>query len=204
MRSFYLCGGLLISTFYMNHCHAVDVSLLGGGSFYSDFKTEQDNDSSAEKVAIESSAGWTVRLNLLPQDNTQWELYYSHNPSTIAISQGETEDESFKLTIELLHIGGVYYIENSKFNEYAGATFGATHFIPENDKYDDAYDFSTALFGGAGIAITDSLLINLDLRLVWTSFNSSAAIFCSGGCVVTLQSQAWTMMQTQIGLTYRF
>ena len=57
---------------------------------------------------------------------------------------------------------------------------------------------------GTNYRFTDNLLLRLDVRWLATFFDSNGAAFCSGGCVIGVSSQAYSQVQANIGLMFRF
>ena len=88
------------------------------------------------------------------------------------------------LTIDSLHLGGVYKPGTKKIRPYAAASAGLTLYNPGTAGQGTTAGFSFALGGGADFILDDWISFRLDGR-GWLTFASGALYGgCNGGCSI--------------------
>ena len=118
----------------------------------------------------------------------------------LMLTKAEGADAGFILAANLA------YNFNLKGNlrPFVLAGIGAGFFSPKDSTLEDETKFSAQVGAGTNYRFTDNLLLRLDVRWLATFFDSNGAAFCSGGCVIGVSSQAYSQVQANIGLMFRF
>jgi hypothetical protein len=117
-----------------------------------------------------------------------------------------TGDPLFDLSVEYYHVGGLYLIEveSDRVRPFVSGSFGLTRLNPQGDDLSTETQLSLALGGGAKFFITEHLGLRLDARGIFTALNSNGAVFCSGGCAISVQSSGFIQGELNAGVVVRF
>ena len=196
---------LAIST----NSHSVEIipilGFRGGGEFI-----DNTNDT---KHTLESSEIYGLILSFPYERAKNIEVYYSHqstNLNSITIvppgsppSAGSTEN--IPLTIDYLHIGGTAPIsENKNLQTFVSGGLGFTY---SSADYPDAQSDLRASFSiGIGLRwpMTERLSLRLETRGLATLYNNNSAIFCNGGCSISVNGNLFMQGEVFAGLGFKF
>jgi hypothetical protein len=177
-----------------------------GGSF-SDVTT-------GSKLPIEASGVGAVSLDLRfdPRMGTQLQFYISRQKSDVDTRNATPPlpplsplPAKFPLTVTYAHIGGTAFIDK-KIGEgvYLVGGIGATLFEPDLEGFANELRPSVSLGIGYQLPLGQTVALRFEARGYATLVNSDSALFCSGGCVVSIKGDTITQGDVQIGLSFRF
>jgi hypothetical protein len=175
-----------------------------GGSF-NDITT-------GSKLPIEASGAWAVSLDWRFDPSTQLQLFASRQNSDVDARQatppnppGTPLPAKFPMAVTYAHFGGTSWLEKRiGQGAYLAGGIGATLFEPDLEGLANELRPSLSLALGYQIPLGERLALRLEARGYATLVNSSSALFCSGGCVISIKGNTVTQGEVQIGLSYRY
>ena len=194
---------LLFST----NIYAVEIiPLLGfrGGGEFTDNSTNQ-------KHTLESSEVYGLILSFPYEHGKTFEVYYSHQSTqldSITISDSETastDTVNIPLTIDYLHFGGTApIVADENLQTFVSGGLGFTYMSPD---YTGAQSDLRASFSvGLGLRwpITERIALRLETRGLATLYNNNSAIFCNGGCAISVNGNLFLQGEVFAGLGFTF
>ena len=197
-----LLGTLL--TFSINS-YSVEITPLlgyrGGGEFIDTVNNKQHN--------IVSSDIYGLIIGFPYERGKNLELYYSHQSSELKSvdisvpSLPATTD--IPLSIDYLHIGGTAPISDTKdLKTFVSGGVGFTYLSP--DLSGAQSDLRASLSIGVGLKwpITERFALRLETRGLATMFNNNSAIFCNGGCTLSVNGSFFFQGEVFAGASFRF
>jgi len=191
---------------------AVDIapfvaSRFGGNVNVNDSGTTSGTSTETEsrlELGDSTSYGLILDFDLDPQ--RQIEVYLSRQNTQLTASQLYLGYSQFDLTVDYYHIGGLYFPDypegGGRFRPFVSGTFGVTRMDPKGAGLSTEDFFSLAVGGGATYFPVKHLGLRFDARVIYTAVHTDSAIFCSGGCVVSVSSEGF--MQTELGASVVF
>ena len=191
--------------FFSGNIYSVEVIPLlgfrGGGEF---IDTIDD-----KKRTLESSDIYGLILSWPYERGKNFEVYYSHqstNLNSITISTPVPNNSvDIPLTIDYLHFGGTAPIsDKDKLKTFVSGGLGFTYMSPD---YTGAQsDLRASLSIGVGLKwpMTDRISLRLETRGLATLYNNNSAIFCSGGCAISVSGNMFLQGEVFAGLGFRF
>ncbi len=197
---------LITLLFISGNSYAVEITPLlgyrGGGEFI-------DTDT-GQKHTINSSEIYGLIIGFPYQRGEQIEIYYSHQSSDLnsvnidipAVTTGNTD---IPLSIDYLHIGGttpIYDEENLK--TFLSGGLGFTYLSPDLRGLQSDLRASFSIGIGLKWPVTKNMALRLETRGLATLFNSNAALFCNGGCSLTVNGSLFFQAEVFAGLAVRF
>jgi len=173
----------------------------GGGEFI--------DDSTDTKHTLESSEVYGLIVSWPYERGKNFEIYYSHQEtqlnsiSTTAPAPNNSVD--IPLSIDYLHFGGTAPIsDEEKLKTFVTGGLGFTYMSPD---YTGAQSDMRASFSiGVGLKwpMTDRLSLRLETRGLATLYDNNSAIFCSGGCAISVNGNLFLQGEVFAGLGFRF
>ena len=198
-------ASLVTLLFFSAKTYAVEITpLLGyrGGGEFIDTVTEQ-------KHTVVSSESYGLIIGFPYEHGKQIEIYYSHQSSDLNSINIDTptgtDNTDIPLTIDYLHIGGTAPISNEgKLKTFVTGGLGFTYLSPDftNAQSDLRASFSIGI--GLKWPITEKIALRLETRGLATLFNSNAALFCNGGCALSVNGSLFFQAEVFAGLAIRF
>ena len=191
--------------FFSGNIYSVEVIPLlgfrGGGEF---IDTIEDRNRT-----LESSDIYGLILSWPYERGKNFEVYYSHqstNLNSITISTPAPDNSvDIPLTIDYLHFGGTAPIsDEDKLKTFVSGGLGFTYMSPD---YTGAQsDLRASLSIGVGLKwpMTDRIALRLETRGLATLYNNNSAIFCSGGCAISVSGNMFLQGEVFAGLGFRF
>ncbi len=185
---------------------ATDLTLLGGYQYNADFEI-------AEDAALQGNAGDDIALDGGAALGLALDFEFYGNPDQrvglhLSRAQGSFESDSgladTDMDITHLHFTGMSYYPTGRWENFVLAGVGATHFDPADAALDSDTRFSLQIGGGTNYRLSERLLLRLDARWFLSFFSDSAAVFCSGGCIIAVKSETYSQVQVNAGLMWRF
>jgi opacity protein-like surface antigen len=185
--------------------HSIEITpLLGyrGGGEFIDTDTEQ-------KHTIVSSSVYGLIAGWPYGQGRDIEIYYSHQSSdlkSVNVSLPSTSQVvDLPLTIDYLHIGGTAPItEGKKFKSFVSGGFGFTYLSPDFSGLQSDLRASFSIGVGAKWPITNNVAFRLEARGLATLYNSNSALFCNGGCSLTVNGSMFLQGEVFAGVAFKF
>ena len=168
-----------------------------GGSF-----TDVD---SGQKLKLDSSAAGSLALDFGLDSSRQWQIFLSHQRTDMSLAgTSASAGESLGMNVTYLHFGGTNFFggEVGK-GAYVVGGLGATVFDPDAG-LDAELRASINLGIGYQVPVGDTFALRFEARGYATLVNSSGGLFCSGGCVVSIEGDVVTQGELMLGLSARF
>jgi hypothetical protein len=153
-----------------------------------------------------SHVSFAVAFDLALEEETQYELFYSRERTSLGASAPAPSDT----VIEYLHLGGTLLVGAlPRYQPYIIGTLGATRFSPDSSAGTDRIYFSVSLGAGVRIPLKEHLAVRLEARGYATFFSSNTSVFCRSdqtGGVCQIHGSGSTFFQGDIlaGLAYTF
>ena len=176
-------------------------SLRTGGEF-------QEEDSDVTYDAADSS-GYGLIWNTRSDGNTEWEVYFSHQPTDVERVDPQLDSPDFDLDIYTLQLGGTYLFDSKGVQTYLAMTLGGTHMKADSE----AGDSETFLSGsiGLGFKFLESQRVGLRLegRYHGVLVQDNSKLFCRTGpdlnaCLVEIEGDFFSQFELFAGVTFRF
>jgi hypothetical protein len=184
---------------------AVDIAPFVAQRFGGDIDIEDSGAGTTTRLELDdaSSYGLIFDFDLDPQ--RQIEVYLSRQDTQLQASQPFQGYSLFDLTVDYYHIGGLYFpTEGGRFRPFVSGTLGLTRMDPQGAGLSTENFFSLALGGGATFFPARNLGLRFDARAIYTATDTGGAIFCSGGCVVSVSSEGFWQMELGAAVVLRF
>lgn len=189
--------------------HATDFEitpLVGyrfGGKLH-DASLDQDRD-------IQEHSSFGLALDLLKTPDTQWELTYSRQNTSIEPLSGAAAPGSVDLTVDYVQFGGTYFFSENGHegaDPYVVGGLGVTHFNPSGAGLDDRYEPSLNVGLGLRVPLTPRVLLRFEGRGYVTFVDTKGSIFCksdAAGAACTIHARASGLWQIEalVGIAFR-
>ena len=191
--------------FFSTSSYSVEIIPLygfrGGGEFV--------DDTTDTKHTLESSDIAGLILSFPYEYGKTFEIYYSHQSTQLnSISTSEpapNDSVNIPLTIDYLHFGGTApIVADENLQTFVSGGLGFTYMSPD---YTGAQSDLRASFSiGLGLRwpITDIISLRLETRGLATLYNNNSAIFCSGGCAISVNGNLFLQGEVFAGLGFKF
>jgi hypothetical protein len=186
--------------------HAKDyaITLYGayrdGGSF--------TDTSTGKSLDIEGSGAAAASLDFPLDASRQVQVFYSRQSSKLGIEQttaAPSVGSQLPLTVSYVHIGGSNFFSGRVGQgPYLVGGLGITVFDLRLSGSDTEVRPSLNLGIGYQVLLGDSIALRFEARGYATLVNSSGGLFCSGGCVISIQGDTVTQGEALLGLSLRF
>ena len=173
----------------------------GGGDF-----VDISND---KKHTIESSEVYGLILAFPYEYEKTIEVYYSHQDSALnsinVSTPTPTGTANIPLTIDYLHVGGTAPISEQKdLQTFVSGGLGFTYLSPDFTAAQSDMRASLSIGIGLKWAMTDKISLRLETRGFATLYNNNSAIFCNGGCNISINGNMFLQGEVFAGLAFRF
>jgi opacity protein-like surface antigen len=189
--------------------HATDFEIapLAGYRFGGQLK-----DSSVdENRDIQAHSSFGLALNLAKTPDTQWELTYSRESTSVEALSGAAAPGSVDLTVDYLQVGGTYFFSEEGHegaDPYVVGGLGVTHFNPTGAGLEDRYEPSLNVGLGLRVPLTPKVALRLEGRGYVTFVDTKGSIFCksdAAGAACTIHARASGLWQIEalVGIAFR-
>ncbi len=174
----------------------------GGGEFV-------DTDTQKKHTVVSSNV-YGLIIGFPYERGKDIEVYYSHQSSEIRsvnITQPAptTSNADIPLTIDYLHIGGTAPItEQDNFKTFVSGGLGFTYLSPDFAGLQSDLRASFSIGVGVKWPMTKNIALRLETRGFGTLFNSNSALFCNGGCSLTVNGSLFLQGEVFAGLAIKF
>jgi len=154
---------------------------------------------------IQDSESYGIILGMDMSPETQIEFLYSHQATELKPAGLFSPTSITDLDVDYYHFGGTY-IWNPKrdMRPFIQATLGVTHLSPDRAGLSSETRFSFGIGGGVKYFFTKHIGLRLDGRALGTLLNSNSAIFCSGGCTISVQGSTLWQFEGGLGVIFAF
>jgi len=168
-----------------------------GGSF-----TDVDTD---EKLSLDSSAAGSLALDFGLDTSRQWQIFLSHQRTELSLKgTSSASGDALGMSVTYLHFGGTSFFTGTVGKgPYVVGGIGATVFDPDSG-FDTELRASLNLGLGYQLPLSETFALRFEARGYATLVNSSGGLFCSGGCVVSIEGDVITQGELMLGLSTRF
>jgi hypothetical protein len=207
-------AGLLATLCFASAAHAqqaddpapipgLEITAFGGYRFGG----ELDLKDPAETVEVADHSSFAVALSLARDDNSQYELFYSRQPTRLKHS---ASIGPMPLKIEYLQIGGTLLSGwPGPINPYLTGTAGITRMTPESPGTDANTDFSMSLGAGFRVPVTGHLALRLEARGYMTFVDTNSAFHCASGpngsaCRILASGSSMLQFELLAGVAFSF
>jgi len=204
----YICCLLVLCI--TNAAFALELSLLAGWQLNRDFQVSEDYGNlgssgltAGEEVDLESGIAYGVAVDFIydGQPDQRYGLYISHQQSELGSNIALANSD---LDITHAHITFKNYYPSGKIAPFVLAGVGVGVFDPSDNTLDSEELFSGQLATGLSYQLSDTVFLRAEARWLATFFDGQSAIFCDGGCVITVKSDVYSQLQTNLGLMFQF
>lgn len=173
----------------------------GGGEFI--------DETTNKKHTLESSEIAGLILSFPYEYGKTFEIYYSHQSTqlnSITISEPASDNTvNIPITIDYLHFGGTAPISADKnLKTFVTGGLGFTYLSPDFTGAQSDLRASFSIGVGLKWPITDRIALRLETRGLATLYNNNSAVFCSGGCAISVNGNLFLQGEVFAGLGFRF
>ena len=173
----------------------------GGGEFI-DTVTDK-------KHQLESSETYGLILSFPYERGKTFEIYYSHQSTqlnSITISTTTSNDTTdIPLTIDYLHFGGTAPISDDKnLKTFVTGGLGFTYLSPDLSGSQSDLRASFSIGIGLKWPMTERIALRLETRGLATLYNNNSAVFCSGGCTISVNGNLFLQGEVFAGVGFTF
>lgn len=167
-----------------------------GGSF-----TEVDT---GQSLSLDGSGAASLALDIGVDASRQVQVFLSQQRTDLSLEGASAGSPALPMSITYLHVGGTNFFTGAiGKGPYVVGGIGATYFDPSQG-YSGELRASGNLGIGYQLPLGATFALRLEARGYATLFNSSGGLFCSGGCVISIQGDLVTQGEVMLGLTARF
>ncbi len=172
-----------------------------GGSF-------EDADT-GETVDLNDHGSYGLIFNIREKANTQYELGWSHQDTSVDLLDFNGDPAKLKLAIDFFQIGGTYLWEGDLARPFLVATIGAAHYRPRSGDGNTDTFFAFTIGGGWKLWQTRRFGLRVEGRYYGTLMDSSTKIFCSSapensGCLIQTRGKLLSQWEISAGGSVRF
>jgi hypothetical protein len=165
-------------------------------------------------LPIEASGVGAVSLDIAlnPQAGTQIQIYVSRQQSQVdarlatqPTPQAAPIPAKFPMAVTYAHVGGTIFPGlRIGHGAYLVGGVGATLFQPDLQGTANELRPSISLGIGYQLPLGERVALRFEARGYATLVNSSSALFCSGGCVLSIKGDTVTQGELLLGLAFRY
>lgn len=180
------------------------ITLYGGVRSGSGFELAGSNQAPLE---LASRSAVSLALELPYDGSRQWQWFASHQRTRLALGSSAAPGTPSELPLELsyLHVGGVNWFEGPVGRgPYVSGGLGLTQMSPRLPGTTSRTRASMSIGLGWQWPAAAQLALRGELRGYATLVRSDGALFCSGGCTVSIRGDALTQLEAMLGLTLNF
>lgn len=201
----YARAAVLTTFLFSANGYSLEVTPLlgyrGGGEF-------NDNTTNT-KHTIVGSKTYGFIIGGEPYDGGKiLELYYSHQSSdlnSINVISATSNTADVPLTVDYLHFGGTTPIStDGKLKTFMSGGLGFTYLSPDFTGFQSDLRASLSIGVGLKYPMTDNIAFRLETRALATLYNNNSAVFCNGGCSLTINGNFFLQGEVFAGLAIKF
>ena len=160
---------------------------------------------------VREHASFGVALNLGRSADTQWELAFMRQDTTIERHAGAPAYGPLDLRIDTLQFGGTYFWSEEGRNRvapYVVGGLGITRFSPQRSGLDDRIKPSLNVGLGLRVPLSKRLAVRLEARSYVTLLDSDGSVFCKSDsveafCEIHARAKALWQFEGLLGISLR-
>jgi hypothetical protein len=176
------------------------VTLYGG---YRDGGTFSEVDT-GQRLGLDGSGAASLALDFGLDSARQIQVFLSHQRTELALENASPGSPALPMNVTYLHFGGTnYFVDKIGVGPYVVGGIGLTFFDPAQG-YSSELRPSGNLGIGYQMPLGGTFALRFEARGYATLFNSSGGLFCSGGCIISIQGDLITQGEVMLGLSARF
>ena len=177
------------------------VTVYGGfrdGGSFTDAGTGQ-------KLSLDSSAAGSLAVDIGLDTSRQLQFFVSYQPTDLKLrGTSSAAGDTLGMSVTYLHVGGTSFFSGpAGKGPYVVGGLGATVFDPDGT-YDTEVRASLNLGLGYQVPLGEKFAVRFEARGYATLVNSSGGLFCSGGCIISIEGDVVTQGEAMLGLSARF
>lgn len=160
---------------------------------------------------IREHASFGVALDLGRSPDTQWELTFTRQDTTIEARPGASASGPLDLRIDYLQLGGTYFWSangRSGLAPYVVGGLGITRFSPLHAGLDDRIKPSLNVGLGLRIPVAKRVALRIEARSYVTLLDTDSSIFCKSdsieaACTIEARTKGLWQFEGLIGIAFR-
>ena len=196
---------LISILFFSSNAFAVEITPLFGYRNGGEF-VDTDTD---KKHTIEGSDMYGLIIGWPLDKSHDMEIYYSHQSSKLKSVNVTiptiTSTTDIPLTVDYLHIGGTAPItDTGPVLTFVTGGLGFTYLSPDISGLQSDLRASFSIGLGLKYLFTENIALRLESRGLATLFNSNAALFCNGGCSLSVNGSLFWQAEVFAGIGFKF
>jgi hypothetical protein len=165
----------------------------------------------AENRDVREHASFGLALNFGRTPDTQWEVSFMRQDTTIERLAGAPAAEPLDLRIDTLQFGGTYFWSEagrSGVAPYVVGGLGITRFRPLRAGLRDRIEPSLNLGLGLRLPVSKRLSVRVEARSYLTLLESDGAVFCrsdavAAACTIHARARALWQFEGLLGIALR-
>lgn len=160
---------------------------------------------------IREHASFGLALNLGRSPDTQWELTFTQQDTTIEARPGASASAPLDLRVDYLHFGGTCFWGDrgrSGLAPYVVGGLGITRFSPSRAGLDDRIEPSLNLGLGLRVPVAKRVALRIEARSHVTLLDTDGSIFCKSdsveaACTIEARTKGLWQFEGLIGIAFR-
>jgi hypothetical protein len=196
----------LISTlFFSANVSAIEITPIVGHRNGGEF-VDTDTD---RKHTIDGSEMYGLIVGWPLDKDHDMEIYYSHQSSelksiNVTPTPTVTNIVDIPLTVDYLHIGGTAPITNTgSLSTFVTGGLGFAYLSPDISDLQSELRASFSIGLGMKYQFTKNIALRLETRGLATLFSSNSALFCNGGCSLSVNGSLFWQAEVFAGLGFK-
>lgn len=150
-----------------------------------------------------------VILNLRESANTEWEIAYSRQDTSIDTAGVASGGGDLDLGIDYLQLGGTYIAPSGPARPFLVATVGLARFDPDISQLGSETYFAFSIGGGVKLWPENRFGLRLEGRFYGSVLDSESQIFCTSnaqtsGCLIRTKADVLWQWEMLLGAILRF
>jgi len=181
--------------------HAQNNVTLSGGYRGSSGLTEA---TTGRSINLDAGPGYAMAVNFGIDRSKQWEILYSHQRTVLSSGGLLAANNNLTLDVDYLHFGGNNYFDSVDRGAYVVGGLGVTLLRPDRPGTGTETRPSLNLGFGYLVPFGKNFGLRFEARGYVTLLGGSSAMFCSGGCAISISGDALFQAEALAGVTLRF
>ncbi len=191
-------------------CLASSATPLQAGDItpFGAFRTggEFTDTATGDTLDIENTGAYGIILGMPYQKNTEFEIFYSHQRTSLVEQSSTGANKLFDLNIDYIQFGGISMFKTTPaVQPFVSGGLGFSWFSPGLDGLDSELRPAVGIGVGVRLKLGERIGLRFELRGTGTFFGSGSSIFCSNGqCAANLRGELLFQTDALIGAIFTF